>query len=115
MRTKSDHLVLRTDDALLRELESPEWGRPVALGAVFVRYVSSNLYVQWTRKLICYLNWSAGRSDPKAHHGPAAAVQEQRRESAGETVEAHRPGGAESVERDELGTQAAEGDRGGVG
>lgn len=38
-RTKSDHLVLRTDDALLRELESPEWGRPVALGAVFVRFI----------------------------------------------------------------------------
>ncbi|KAL2011291.1 hypothetical protein VTN00DRAFT_4009 [Thermoascus crustaceus] len=35
VRTKSDHLILRTDDALLRELESPEWGRPVALGAVF--------------------------------------------------------------------------------
>jgi charged multivesicular body protein 7 len=34
--SRSDHLVLRVDDNLLRELESPEWGRPVALGSVFV-------------------------------------------------------------------------------
>ncbi|PWY87528.1 SNF7 family protein [Aspergillus heteromorphus CBS 117.55] len=31
----ADHLVLRADDALLRDLEIPEWGRPVALGVVF--------------------------------------------------------------------------------
>lgn len=36
LRKKTDHLVLRTDESLLRDLESPEWGRPVALGAVFV-------------------------------------------------------------------------------
>lgn len=35
-RKKTDHLVLRTDESLLRDLEIPEWGRPVALGAVFV-------------------------------------------------------------------------------
>ncbi|KAJ5159641.1 uncharacterized protein N7482_006645 [Penicillium canariense] len=34
-RKKTDHLILRTDESLLRELELPEWGRPVALGAVF--------------------------------------------------------------------------------
>ncbi|KAJ5497337.1 Snf7 [Penicillium fimorum] len=34
-RKKTDHLILRTDESLLRELESPEWGRPVALGTVF--------------------------------------------------------------------------------
>ncbi|RHZ73825.1 hypothetical protein CDV55_105217 [Aspergillus turcosus] len=31
---QSDHLILRTDDPLLRALEIPEYGRPVALGAV---------------------------------------------------------------------------------
>ncbi|KAJ5894692.1 hypothetical protein N7495_006383 [Penicillium taxi] len=30
----TDHLILRTDESLLRDLELPEWGRPVALGAV---------------------------------------------------------------------------------
>ncbi|KAL2864484.1 putative vacuolar sorting protein SNF7 family protein [Aspergillus lucknowensis] len=34
-RTKSNHLILRVDEGLLHELESPELGRPVALGAVF--------------------------------------------------------------------------------
>ncbi|KAJ5585026.1 uncharacterized protein N7459_004826 [Penicillium hispanicum] len=34
-RKKTDHLILRTDESLLRDLELPEWGRPVALGAVF--------------------------------------------------------------------------------
>ncbi|GIJ89346.1 hypothetical protein Asppvi_008284 [Aspergillus pseudoviridinutans] len=31
---QSDHLMLRTDDSLIRALEIPEYGRPVALGAV---------------------------------------------------------------------------------
>ncbi|KAF7170056.1 hypothetical protein CNMCM5623_002624 [Aspergillus felis] len=31
---QSDHLLLRTDDSLIRALEIPEYGRPVALGAV---------------------------------------------------------------------------------
>ncbi|KAH3505083.1 hypothetical protein KXW24_007630 [Aspergillus fumigatus] len=31
---QSDHLILRTDDSLLRDLEIPEYGRPVALGAM---------------------------------------------------------------------------------
>jgi charged multivesicular body protein 7 len=35
-KKKTDHLILRTDESLLRDLELPEWGRPVALGAVFV-------------------------------------------------------------------------------
>ncbi|OQD91072.1 hypothetical protein PENANT_c001G02604 [Penicillium antarcticum] len=34
-RKKTDHLILRTDESLLRDLESAEWGRPVALGTVF--------------------------------------------------------------------------------
>ncbi|KAJ9291272.1 hypothetical protein DTO021C3_1072 [Paecilomyces variotii] len=34
-RKKTDHIVLRADETLLRELESPEWGRPVALASVF--------------------------------------------------------------------------------
>jgi len=29
-----DHFILRTDEALLRALETKEWGRPLALGAV---------------------------------------------------------------------------------
>ncbi|GKZ19433.1 hypothetical protein AbraIFM66951_011043 [Aspergillus brasiliensis] len=32
---KANHLVLRADESLLRDLEIPECGRPVALGAVF--------------------------------------------------------------------------------
>lgn len=36
-RKKTDHLILRTDESLLRDLESSEWGRPAALGTVFVR------------------------------------------------------------------------------
>ncbi|KAE8395737.1 Snf7-domain-containing protein [Aspergillus alliaceus] len=31
---KSDHLILHADRSLLRDLEIPEWGQPVALGAV---------------------------------------------------------------------------------
>lgn len=34
---KRDHLVLVVDENLLHMLESPEWGRPVALASVFVR------------------------------------------------------------------------------
>ncbi|CEJ58201.1 hypothetical protein PMG11_06867 [Penicillium brasilianum] len=34
-KKKTDHLILRTDESLLRDLELPEWGRPVALSAVF--------------------------------------------------------------------------------
>ncbi|KAL4998605.1 Snf7-domain-containing protein [Aspergillus recurvatus] len=34
-RRKANHLTLHVDEGLLRELESPELGRPVALGAVF--------------------------------------------------------------------------------
>lgn len=36
-RKKTDHLILRTDESLLRDLELSDLGRPVALGAVFVR------------------------------------------------------------------------------
>ncbi|KAH8696708.1 putative vacuolar sorting protein SNF7 family protein [Talaromyces proteolyticus] len=32
---KRDHLSLSADENLLRDLEIPEWGRPVALGSVF--------------------------------------------------------------------------------
>ncbi|GAA90975.1 SNF7 family protein [Aspergillus luchuensis IFO 4308] len=32
---KANHLILRADESLLRDLEIPECGRPVALGAVF--------------------------------------------------------------------------------
>lgn len=41
-RKKTDHLILRTDESLLRDLESPEWGRPVALGTVFDEAVRNN-------------------------------------------------------------------------
>ncbi|KAL3444941.1 Snf7-domain-containing protein [Aspergillus insuetus] len=34
-KRKSNHLVLRVDDGLLRDLESPQLGRPVGLGSVF--------------------------------------------------------------------------------
>ncbi|KAG0158307.1 hypothetical protein PDIDSM_5820 [Penicillium digitatum] len=44
-RKKTDHLILRTDESLLRDLESPEWGRPVALGTVFDEAVRNNLMI----------------------------------------------------------------------
>ncbi|OJJ97191.1 hypothetical protein ASPACDRAFT_33110 [Aspergillus aculeatus ATCC 16872] len=34
-KPKANHLILRADETLLRDLEIPECGRPVALGAVF--------------------------------------------------------------------------------
>jgi charged multivesicular body protein 7 len=36
-RRKANHLTLHVSEGLLRDLEIPELGRPVALGAVFVR------------------------------------------------------------------------------
>lgn len=41
---KRDHLVLIADENLLHMLESPEWGRPVALASVFVRPYS---HISW--------------------------------------------------------------------
>ncbi|KAJ5873953.1 uncharacterized protein N7529_002383 [Penicillium soppii] len=41
-RKKTDHLILRTDESLLRDLESSEWGRPVALGTVIDEAVRKN-------------------------------------------------------------------------
>lgn len=41
---KRDHLVLIADENLLHMLESPEWGRPVALASVFVR---SHFSISW--------------------------------------------------------------------
>ncbi|BCS19827.1 putative vacuolar sorting protein SNF7 family protein [Aspergillus puulaauensis] len=34
-RRKANHLSIKVDENLVRDLENPEWGRPVALGAVF--------------------------------------------------------------------------------
>jgi hypothetical protein len=47
---RSNHLVLCVDDNLLRDLESPEWGRPVGLGSVFVSTDSRLLlhFLAWT-------------------------------------------------------------------
>ncbi|KAB8077037.1 Snf7-domain-containing protein [Aspergillus leporis] len=42
---KSDHLVLRADKSLLRDLEIREWGQPVALGAVFEEAMRNRLMV----------------------------------------------------------------------
>ncbi|KAJ5722327.1 hypothetical protein N7488_000362 [Penicillium malachiteum] len=44
-RKKTDHLLLRTDESLLRDLELPEWGRPVALGAVFAEALRKHTMV----------------------------------------------------------------------
>ncbi|KAJ5166030.1 hypothetical protein N7492_006326 [Penicillium capsulatum] len=41
-RKKTDHLLLRADESLLRDLETPEWGRPVALGTVFDEAMRKN-------------------------------------------------------------------------
>ncbi|KAL4871131.1 hypothetical protein BDV12DRAFT_38051 [Aspergillus spectabilis] len=34
-KRKCNHLILSVDEGLIRDLESPEWGRPVALAVVF--------------------------------------------------------------------------------
>ncbi|CAI7568648.1 unnamed protein product [Penicillium bialowiezense] len=47
-RKKTDHLILRTDESLLRDLESSEWGRPAALGTVFVEAVRKNSMIPIT-------------------------------------------------------------------
>ncbi|PYH41571.1 putative vacuolar sorting protein SNF7 family protein [Aspergillus saccharolyticus JOP 1030-1] len=43
--SKANHLILRADESLLRDLEIPEWGRPVALGAVFDEAVRNRTMV----------------------------------------------------------------------
>lgn len=43
-RTKGNHLLLRADETLLRDLEIPELGVPVALGAVFVCFSLSHQF-----------------------------------------------------------------------
>ncbi|KAK9853219.1 hypothetical protein MYU51_007019 [Penicillium brevicompactum] len=47
-RKKTDHLILRTDESLLRDLESSEWGRPAALGTVFDEAVRKNSMIPIT-------------------------------------------------------------------
>lgn len=71
-RKKTDHLILRTDESLLRELELPEWGRPVALGAVFV-CGSSGTYKHLESTL---LTECIGRSDAKTDYDPVANIQD---------------------------------------
>ncbi|KAL2797558.1 Snf7-domain-containing protein [Aspergillus keveii] len=44
-KRKSNHLVLRVDDGLLRDLESPQLGRPVGLGSVFADAVWNRVMV----------------------------------------------------------------------
>ncbi|THC99984.1 hypothetical protein EYZ11_000563 [Aspergillus tanneri] len=45
IKPKKDHLVLRADESLLRALELPEWGRPIALAAVFDEAIRSRIMV----------------------------------------------------------------------
>lgn len=68
-RKKTDHLILRTDESLLRDLEIPEWGRPVALGAVFVCAIRGVC-----RGLRQQLIWFVGGSDGQANHGPVTGL-----------------------------------------
>ncbi|KAF5866457.1 hypothetical protein ETB97_012009 [Aspergillus alliaceus] len=42
---KSDHLILHADRSLLRDLEIPEWGQPVALGAVLEEAFQNRMIV----------------------------------------------------------------------
>lgn len=55
-RGKSDHLVLRVDNSLLRDLEIPEFGRPVALAAVFVCFARLSLFLSLSlsKSSFCY-------------------------------------------------------------
>ncbi|OJJ65191.1 hypothetical protein ASPSYDRAFT_141671 [Aspergillus sydowii CBS 593.65] len=44
-RRKANHLSIKVDENLVRDLENPEWGRPVALGAVFEDAVWNRMMV----------------------------------------------------------------------
>ncbi|KAI9037846.1 putative vacuolar sorting protein SNF7 family protein [Aspergillus affinis] len=44
-RRKNNHLILRADESLLRALETSEWGRPIALGAVLNEAVQNRVMV----------------------------------------------------------------------
>lgn len=44
-RRKANHLSIKVDENLVRDLENPEWGRPVALGAVLVCLTTLILYM----------------------------------------------------------------------
>lgn len=77
---KSDHLILRADKSLLRDLEIPEWGQPVALGAVLVclsfflsLFVCFCFSVQDTGVLMCVLG-VLGRGDAEPDDCAVAGV-----------------------------------------
>lgn len=50
-RTRGNHLLLKVDPSLLRDLEIPELGVPVGLGAVFVRFLL--LICSFARRPLC--------------------------------------------------------------
>jgi charged multivesicular body protein 7 len=71
-RKKTDHLILRTDESLLRDLELLEWGRPVALGAVFVcRPMGLSGRFGNISILIGYVK---GRGNAQTYHGSLTGV-----------------------------------------
>lgn len=70
---KRDHLVLIADENLLHMLESPEWGRPVALANVFVRLHCS---IQGMLGLVSLTKlYDIGRGDKKTKHGSFRSLQ----------------------------------------
>lgn len=73
-RKKTDHLILRTDESLLRDLELPEWGRPVALGAVFVCFFMR--LVDESGRFELLIDYCTGRSDAQTYHGSLAGLQD---------------------------------------
>lgn len=113
-RKKTDHLILRTDDSLLRDLESSEWGRPAALGTVFVclrdvHHEEGPEYIGMTGANVD----SLGRGGAQEFNDPDNDLQDHSWTSAEEEpMESHRSWGFESVERHELGRPAVEGLRG---
>ncbi|KAL4787995.1 Snf7-domain-containing protein [Aspergillus varians] len=60
-RRKANHLSLKVDEELLRDLESPEWGRPVALGAVFEDAV-------WNRSMVPLQLYKASAASLRKPH-----------------------------------------------
>lgn len=53
-RVKSNHLVLKANESLLRDLEIPELGQPVALSTVFVRLTTllGSNFDAWSMELL---------------------------------------------------------------
>lgn len=73
-KKKTDHLILRTDESLLRDLELPEWGRPVALSAVFVCYIIHMVNELGRFELL--IDHDTGRSNAQTYYDSLIGLQD---------------------------------------